>query len=85
MVRIEDCRTQEERDKLTEEEITETTFHRTCRIRRGTLDRSGSDSLDQDNFAARAVMWDQGAVETKNLISIWDLVSQDKEFTGNIR
>ena len=30
-------------------------------------------------------MWDQDAVETKNLISIWDLVSQDKEFTGNIR
>ena len=27
MVRIEDCRTQEERDKLTEEEITETTFY----------------------------------------------------------
>ena len=84
MVRIKGCRTQEEREKLTEEEITETTFHRTCRIRRGTLDRSGSDSLDEDNFAARAVMWDQDAVETKNLISIWDLVSQDKELTGNI-
>ena len=67
------------------QEITETTFHRTCRIGRGTLDRSGSDSLDEDNFAARAVMWDQDAVKTKNLISIWDLVRQDKEFTGNIR
>ena len=62
MVRIEDCRTQEESDKLTEGEITETTFHRTCRIRRGTLDRSGSDSLYEDNFAARAVLWDQNAV-----------------------
>ena len=85
MVRIEDCRTQEEMDKLTEEEITETTFHRTSRIRRETLDRSGSDSLDEDNFAARAVLWDQDAVETKNLISIWVLLIQDKEFTGNIR
>ena len=84
-VRIKDCRTQEETDKLTDEEITETTFHRTCRIRRGTPYRSGSDSLDEDNFPAGAVIWDQDAVETKNLISIWDLVSQDKEFTGNIR
>ena len=84
-MRIGDCRTQEEREKLTEEKITENTFHRTCRIRRGTLDRSGSDSLDEDNFAARAVLWDQDAVETKNLISIWDLVGQDKEFTGNIK
>ena len=85
MVRIGDCRTHEESHKLTEEEITEKTFHRTCRIRRGTLDRSGSDSFDEDNFAARPVIWDQDAAETKNLISIWDLVSQDKELTGNIK
>ena len=37
-VRIGDCRTQEESDKLTEDEITKTTFHRTCRVRRGTLE-----------------------------------------------
>ena len=49
-VRIGDCRTQEESDKLTEEEITETTFHRTCRIRRGTLERAGSDSFEEDSF-----------------------------------
>ena len=75
-VRIGDCRTQEESDKLTEEEITETTFHRTCRIRRGTL---------EDSCAARSVMWDQDAVETKNLLSIWDLVSKDQEMSGNIK
>ena len=60
MVRIGDCRTQEESDKLTEEEITETTFHRTCRIRRGTLDRSGSDSFEEDSCAARAVRGESG-------------------------
>ena len=83
-VLIGDCRTQEESNKLTEEEITETTFHRTRRIRRGTLDRSGSDSFE-DSCAARAVMWDQDAEETKNLLSIWDLVSQDQEMSGNIK
>ena len=61
---------------MTEEEVTETTFHITCRIKRGTLDRSGSDSVDEDNYAARAVMWNQDPIETKNLLSIWDLVSQ---------
>ena len=30
-------------------------------------------------------MWDQDAAETKNLISTWDLVIQDKELTGNIK
>ena len=84
-VRIGDCRTQEESDKLTEEEITETTFHRTCRIRRGTLERAGSDSFEEDSCAARAVMWDQDAEETKNLVSIWDLVSKDQEMSGNIK
>ena len=84
-VRIGDCWTQEESDKLTEEEITETTFHRTCRIRRGTLDRVGSDSFEEDSCAARSVMWDQDAEETKNLISIWDLVSKDQEMSGNIK
>ena len=85
IVRIEDCRTQEDVDKITEEKVTETTFHRTCRIRRGALDRSGSDSFDEDNYAARAVTWNQDAIETKDLLSIWDLVSQEKEYTGNIR
>ena len=66
-MRIGDCRTQEVSDKLTEEEITETTFHRTCRIRRGTLERAGSDSFEEDSCAARAVMWDQDAEETKKL------------------
>ena len=84
-VRIGDCRTHEESDKLTEEEITETTFYRTCRIRRGTLDRSGSDSFEEDSCAARSVMWDQDAEETKNLLSIWDLVSKDQEMSGNIK
>ena len=84
-VRIGDCRTQEESDRLTEEEITETTFHRTCRIRRGTLDRSGSDSFEEDNCAARSVMWDQDAEETKNLLSILDLVSKDQEMSGSIK
>ena len=84
-VRIGDCRTQEESDKLTEEEITETTFHRTYRIRRGTLDKLGSDTFEEDNCAARAVMWDQDAEETKNLLSIWDLVSKDQEMSGNIK
>ena len=84
-VRIGDCRTQEESDKLTEEEITETTFHRTCRIRRGTLDRAGSDSFEEDSCAARSIMWDQDAEETKNLLSIWDLVSKDQEISGNIK
>ena len=84
-VRIGECRTQEESDRLTEEEITETTFHRTCRIRRGTLDRSGSDSFEEDNCAARSVMWDQDAQETKNLLSIWDLVSKDQEMSGSIK
>ena len=45
MVRIGDCRTQEESDKLTEEEINEIIFHRTCRIRRVILDRSGQTVL----------------------------------------
>ena len=72
IVRFEDCRTQEDADKITEEEVTETTFHRTCRIRRGALDRPGSDSLDKDNYAARAVTCNQYAIETKNLLSIWD-------------
>ena len=58
---------------------------KTGRIRRGALDRSGSDSLDKDNYAARAVTWNQDAIETKNLLSIWDLVSQEKEYSGNIR
>ena len=84
-VRIGDCRTQEESDKLTEEEITETTFHRTCRIRRGTLNRLGSDSFEEDSCAARSLMWDQDAEETKNLLSIWDLVSKDQEMSGNIK
>ena len=84
-VRIGDCRTQEESDKLTEEEIIETTFHRTCRIRRGTLDRAGSDSFEEDRCAARSIMWDQDAEETKNLLSIWDLVSKDQEMSGNIK
>ena len=48
---------------------------KTGRIRRGALDRSGSDSLDKDNYAARAVTWNQDAIETKHLLSIWDLVS----------
>ena len=73
------------RNKITEEEVTETTFLRICRIRRGALDRSGSDSVDEDNYAARAVTWKQDAIETKNLLSIWDIVSQKKEYTGNIR
>ena len=68
IVRIEDCRTQEEVDKITEEEVKET-----------ALDRSGSDSLDEDNYATRTVTWNQDAIETKNLLSIWDLVSQEKE------
>ena len=84
-VRIGDCRTQEESDKLTEEEKTETTFHRTCQIRRGTLDRSGSDSFEEDSCAARSLMWDQDAEETKNLLSAWDLVSKDQEMSGNIK
>ena len=84
-VRIGDCRTQEESEKLTEAEITETTFHRTCRIRRGALDRSGSDSFEEDSCTARAVVWDQIAEETKNLLSIWDLVSKDQEMSGNIK
>ena len=84
-VRIGDCRTQEESDKLTEAEITETTFHRTCRIRRGTLERAGSDSFEEDSCAARPVMWNQDAEETKNLLSIWDLVSKDQEMSGNIK
>ena len=82
-VRIGDCRTQEESDQLAEAEITETTFHRTCRIRRGTLDRAGSDSFEEDSCAARAVIWDQDADGTKNLLSIWDLVSKDQEMPGN--
>ena len=85
IVRIEDCKTQEDNDKITEEEVTETTFHRTCRIRRGALDRSGSNSIDKHNYAARAVTWNQDAIETKNLLSIWDLVSQENDYTGNIR
>ena len=85
IVRIEDCRTQDDVEKITEDEVTETTFHRTCRIRRGALDRSGSDSLDEDDYAARAVSWNKDTIETKNLLSIWDLVSQEKEYTGNIR
>ena len=84
-VRIGDCRTQEESNKLTEAEITETTFHRTCRIRRGTLERAGSDSFEEDSCAARPVIWDQDAEETKNLLSIWDLVSKDQEMPGNIK
>ena len=84
-VRIGDCRTQEESDKLTEAEITETTFHRTCRIRRGTLERAGSDSFEEDSCAARPVIWDQDAEETKHLLSIWDLVSKDQEMPGNIK
>ena len=84
-VRIEDCRTHEESDQLTEAEITETTFHRTCRIRRETLDRAASDSFEEDRCAARPVIWDQDAEETKNLLSIWDLVSKDQEMPGNIK
>ena len=84
-VRIGDCKTQEESYKLTEEEITETTFHRTCRIRRGTLDRAGSDSFEEDSCAARSVKWDQDAKETKNLLCIWDLVSKDQQMSGNIK
>ena len=30
-------------------------------------------------------MWDQDAEETKNLISIWDLIRQNKEINGNIK
>ena len=85
IVRVEDCKAQEEDDKITEEEVTETTFDRTCRIRRGALDRSGSDSLDDDNYAARPVIWNQDAFETKILLSIWDLVSQENDYTRNIR
>ena len=83
-VRIGDCRTQEENDQVAEAEITETTFHRTCRIRRGTLDTT-EDSFDEDSCTARAAIWNQDAEETKNLLSIWDLVSKDQELPGNIR
>ena len=84
-VRIEDGRTQtqEENDQVAEAEITETTFHRTCRIRR-TLDRT-EDSFDEDSCTAQAAIWEKDAEETKNLLSIWDLVSKDQELPGNIR
>ena len=71
--------------RRTEEEVTETTFHRTRRIRRGALDKSGSDSLEEDNTMDRAVMWNQDAAETKNLLSLWDLVSQNREYTEQIQ
>ena len=52
-----DNRRTDNREKFTEEEVTETTFHRTCKIRRGALDKSGSESMEEDNAIARAVTW----------------------------
>ena len=85
IVRIEDVKTQDDHEKITEEQVTETKFHRTRQIGRGALDKSGSDSLEEDKTIDRAVMWNQDAAETKNLLSLWDLVSQNKEYTGHIQ
>ena len=49
------------------------------------LGRSVLDSLDEHNTIDKAVMWNQDIAETKNLLSLWDLLSQDREYSGHIR
>ena len=87
---LEDGRTQDDHEKIIEEEVAETTFQRTRRgvrrgVRRGALDKLGSDGLEEDNTLDRAVMWNQDAAEAKNLLSLWDLVSQNREYTVHIQ
>ena len=85
IVRIEDGRTRYDHEKITEEEVTKTTFRRTRRSRKGALDKPGSNGLEVDITMDRAVMWNQDAALTKSLLSTWDLVSHNREYTGHIQ
>ena len=83
IVGIEDSRRTDGGEKFTEEEVTETAFHKTCIIRRGALDRSDSERLEEVNAVARAVTWGEEEAETGKLLSFLDLVNQDTtEYPG---
>ena len=33
----------------------------------------------------KALIWNQDAVETQDLLSLWDIVSHNREYAGNIQ
>ena len=81
--RIEDKRRTDNRERVKEEQVTETKFHWTCKTR--SSGRSASERWERDIAIARAVMWDKDEAEAKKLLSFRDLVNQDmRENTGNI-
>ena len=82
IIRIEDKKRTDDRERGKNEQVTETTFHRTCKIRSGALDKSVSESWEKD--IAIAVTWDKDEAEAKKLLSFPDLVNQNmRENPGN--